>query len=249
MEGDDRFVVDDSRPPSVTGMGVLMNMNVAPFTDPRVRMACKLAIDRRSILDRAFLGRGEVGNDLFAPGFPDYPADIPQRPYDPDQARRLLAEAGAPGTPVTLTTAAESTGLVPMCTLLAQQLAAVGLPVTIDERPPGGLYADYDAYGRFPMAATYSTAAPPLQYYEVTRTAGNPFGLGWNRPDVDAMVTAARALTGPDRAAASARIHRILYAEDNTLLPVFRPVLSARTAGVQGVPAEQYPTFDRATMR
>lgn len=75
-----------------------LNLNVdrAPLTDPRVRRALSLALDRQTIVDRVKRGN-EVPARSFTPpgtaGFEPPPAPV----YDPVEARRLLAEAGYPG--------------------------------------------------------------------------------------------------------------------------------------------------------
>lgn len=66
----------------------------SPWFDARVRKAASLAIDRQTLADIHMPGCGPIGSfglegDPFAVRFP---AD----PYDPEQARKLLAEAGYP---------------------------------------------------------------------------------------------------------------------------------------------------------
>jgi len=67
-----------------------------PFDDPRVRRALALATDREKLADVTIRGYVSPGTGGFAPpGMPGHSAGI-GLPYDPEQARRLLAEAGYP---------------------------------------------------------------------------------------------------------------------------------------------------------
>jgi len=67
-----------------------------PFDDLRVRKAFVHAVDRESIAKEAWHGQSLPGSGGFVPpGMPAHSADIGLA-YDPDQAQRLLAEAGFP---------------------------------------------------------------------------------------------------------------------------------------------------------
>jgi len=66
----------------------------SPWSDPRVRKAASLAIDRKTLADVHMPGCGPVGS-LGLEGDPmavDFPAD----PYNPEEAKKLLREAGFP---------------------------------------------------------------------------------------------------------------------------------------------------------
>jgi oligopeptide transport system substrate-binding protein len=68
----------------------------SPFDDPLVRRAFVLAIDREKLADVVLGGYVfPATGGLIPPGMPGHSAGI-GLPYDPDQARRLLAEAGYP---------------------------------------------------------------------------------------------------------------------------------------------------------
>ncbi|MCP4299130.1 MAG: peptide ABC transporter substrate-binding protein, partial [Gammaproteobacteria bacterium] len=72
-----------------------MHVDVAPFDNPDVRMALKLAINREEIIEKITFGAATIGNDFHhSPAMPYFPSEIPQRQYDPDQARSLLKKAG-----------------------------------------------------------------------------------------------------------------------------------------------------------
>lgn len=70
--------------------------NRRPFlSDPRVRRALNLAVDKQTVLDVAYGGGTPVGTFMEA-GSPWLPDSIQPFPYDPEQAKALLAEAGVP---------------------------------------------------------------------------------------------------------------------------------------------------------
>lgn len=64
----------------------------------KVRKALNLAVNRKEITDSIFLGRGEPAVvPWIPPGSTFIPPDLKPYPYDPKEARKLLAEAGYPG--------------------------------------------------------------------------------------------------------------------------------------------------------
>jgi ABC-type oligopeptide transport system substrate-binding subunit len=68
-----------------------------PFDDVRVRQAFALATDRTALAEVALRGYVTAATGGLLPqGMPGHSPDI-GLPYDPNQARRLLAEAGYPG--------------------------------------------------------------------------------------------------------------------------------------------------------
>lgn len=72
-----------------------MNTTRKPFNDPRVRKAFSMAIDRRRIVEKVTRG-GETPANFIVPNcLPDYKSPEGLS-YDPEQARKLLAEAGYP---------------------------------------------------------------------------------------------------------------------------------------------------------
>jgi peptide/nickel transport system substrate-binding protein len=69
----------------------------SPWRDERVRRAVSLAIDRKNINEALTLGFSEVtGNSIVPKGF-DFYWQPPAPEFDPDKAKRLLAEAGLRG--------------------------------------------------------------------------------------------------------------------------------------------------------
>jgi ABC-type transport system substrate-binding protein len=66
-----------------------------PFNNNDVRLALKYAVDREHLLKKIARGYGAAGNDHpIAPCQKCYASELPQRTYDPDQARFHMKKAG-----------------------------------------------------------------------------------------------------------------------------------------------------------
>jgi peptide/nickel transport system substrate-binding protein len=73
-----------------------INTTQKPLSDVRVRRALNLAVDRVAIVKGLLQGFGAPTGQPFTTGWLGYDPEIKPFPYDPAQARRLLAEAGYP---------------------------------------------------------------------------------------------------------------------------------------------------------
>ena len=92
FEADERFIVTTG---STEGETILAFNHQSPsLADRRVRKAISHAIDRDAVIDGAMFGYGIPIGSHFAPHHPDYLDLTAQSAYDPDLARKLLAEAG-----------------------------------------------------------------------------------------------------------------------------------------------------------
>jgi peptide/nickel transport system substrate-binding protein len=74
-----------------------------PLTKKKVRQAINLAIDKQSIVDNIYMGTAIKATNGMPPFMLGYNDAIADYPYDPEKAKKLLAEAGYPdGFEVTL---------------------------------------------------------------------------------------------------------------------------------------------------
>ncbi len=98
--------------------------------DVRVRRALNLAINKQEFNDVVLAGFGEVANDqMLIPGLSGYNEDLETTPYDPDEARRLLAEAGY--ADLSLSMVAPNTARV-QAEAITGYLRSIGVDMTLD---------------------------------------------------------------------------------------------------------------------
>jgi dipeptide transport system substrate-binding protein len=70
------------------------NVTKKPFDDVRVRKAVNMAINKKAILDGVYLGTGIAAKNPLPPSMSAYNDAIKDEPYDPEGAKKLLAQAG-----------------------------------------------------------------------------------------------------------------------------------------------------------
>ncbi len=70
------------------------NVEKAPFDNKKVRQALNMAINKQAIIDVVFQGAGKVAKNPIPPTIWSYNDEIQDYPYDPEKAKKLLAEAG-----------------------------------------------------------------------------------------------------------------------------------------------------------
>jgi peptide/nickel transport system substrate-binding protein len=120
---------------SGAGLRVLflgLRVDRPPFSDPRVREAIDLALDRGELVRRALGGRAEPATQLVPPSIVGF--DPALRPSAPDPARALLASAGhLRGFDVRLDGPRNRyVNDVAILRELARQLGAVGVRATVN---------------------------------------------------------------------------------------------------------------------
>lgn len=124
---------------------LIMNTELEPFTDRRVRQAVCLAVDRERVV-KVLNNRGVPAAGLIPPGVPGHDASRRGFPHDPDRARQLLAEAGrADGFSVPLWYIADTDRWGRIGEVVRQDLAEVGIHV---ELRPTAFNVCVDALGR-----------------------------------------------------------------------------------------------------
>ena len=108
-----------------------------PLKDLRVRQAISKAISRTAIADRVMEGAAEPTSQLVHKSLFGYSPNIKLETYDPNAARKLLADAGYPDG-FTLTIHATNnryTNDEKVVQVVAQQLARIGIATKVETMP------------------------------------------------------------------------------------------------------------------
>jgi peptide/nickel transport system substrate-binding protein len=116
----------------------------SPLVDPRVRVALNMAVNRQLIVDQILEGATKPASQLAFPGAFGYDPALKPIPYDPAEAKKLLAQAGFDkGMSLKM---AVSTGQSVGDSLYYEQIAAdlkkVGVQLELIARPQARLMQD-----------------------------------------------------------------------------------------------------------
>ena len=228
----------------------LMNVKKPPFDDPSVRVACKLACDRKALVDTVFLGEGRVGNDLLGLGLAGYDAGIPQRGHDPERAAQLFAKAGV--TTLAMRVADLAPGVVSAGEIFVEQLAAAGVKLTLEKADAPSYFNDYPALLSTPFQGFYfinRTVAAALPFLSGSRSTFNLTGFA--PPEHDRLLESAQSnLNADQRRARFAQAQRLLWEEGGELIWGYQEVLHATSAKVNNVELSQsFPLLNKVSLR
>ena len=231
------IVVDNV--PSGAAITMPMFCDTAPFNDVNVRTALKLAMNRQEIIEKIAFGAATMGNDFhLAPVQPYFPADIPQREYDPDQAKSLLKKAGHEGLSVSLSTAdSVFSGAVDMCVLYAQQAKKAGINIKVVREPNDGYYSDVWLKKPFTAVSWGSRPTPDVMFTLAYKSDAAWNESRWQNERFNELLLLAKAeLDQAKRAEMYHEMCLLMRDDGGTIIPFFNNFVFARQKNVQHGP-------------
>jgi peptide/nickel transport system substrate-binding protein len=121
-----------------------MRADKPPFTDPRVRQAIALTLNRPQILKALFKGYADLGNDSpFAPIFPSTNTSVAQRAQDIAKAKSLLAAAGHPSGFSTQLIGNNVQEISEFAQIVAQSAKAIGVNISVKMEDSTAYYGKF----------------------------------------------------------------------------------------------------------
>ncbi len=221
------------RPPGVLSKaGKPLEKN--PFRDVRVRRAMSKAINRQAIAERVMEGLAVPAANVLSPSVIGHDPAVKPEPYDPEGARKLLAEAGYPDG-FTLTIATPNNRYIndeQVAQTVAQMLARVGIASRV-EAMPLSVYFGKARNRDFGVALLgWGSRAADLALRSLAATANPDKGYGaWNwggysNPKLDQLIAQSLGTVDPARREALAREASALAAREVAFIPLHYQVVT-----------------------
>lgn len=214
--------------PRISITYIALNESIEPLDDVRVRRALQLSLNRQVLLDAAYSGQGQVEHGIMPLGLYGYNPDLEEIPYDPEEAVRLLKEAGyEDGLELMISVSASSTlGEMSLIRAAVSMWDKVGIHVYTEvikdndfiSRRRNGSLACYSAT----WSADYND--PDNFLYTFFGNEENTRFRSLCYPDQEIMdrVTDARKIADPDeRISEYRKLEKIIAQEDAAWIPLF----------------------------
>ena len=180
----------------------------------KVRQAMMHAVDRQALVDALSYGSSKPTLQFFASTSPAYdPALETLYPFDPDKAKKLLAEAGfKDGVEVSMILL-NITDYRPLAEAYQAMMAEVGIRIKFDIIDG----SQFPVFRRPPtrgdiLLARWGGRPDPLQVFQELIGSGGSFNpTGVAAPEIDTLIDKARAMTpdNPDRVKVLRQIARL----------------------------------------
>ncbi len=179
---------------------VVFDVSRPPFDDPNVRKAFTLAFDRSKYLDVVLKGHALPAIGLYPPGLPGFNVALRGLSYDPEQARRLLAEskyAGAQGLPpIVFTNAGYGSYIGADVAAMAQMWKqTLGVTLTIENLEPNYYYDQIYSgnHGHLFSTGWCADYPDPQNFADVLFHSDSAQNMGYyTNPALDALLEQAR---------------------------------------------------------
>ncbi|MDF2809760.1 MAG: peptide transporter substrate-binding protein [Microvirga sp.] len=233
-------------------------MDSEPFKDKRVRQAMAFCIDRKSLVEKLLQGYASIGNDApIAPVHEVFSAEVPQRPYDLNAAKRLLEEAGYSKGFQFKMTVLNYQVLPQMAQLLQSSLKQINVDVQL-ELLDSATYRGDLKYGSSPMLDSISgvnnyghRGVPNLFFNIQLKTGANINSARFSSKEFDTLADQfAAEVDLQKQRAITKKIHNLLLDETPMIYPAFKDQISLSQTSIQGLQRQaSHPVLHTAIKR
>jgi peptide/nickel transport system substrate-binding protein len=189
ITADDAHTVLEQKAAQWPTLGI--DSTVAPFDNPGVVRAIKLAVDRDQVIENVYGGYATMGYDNPISNVDPYFAKLPHPRYDKAAAKRALAEAGHPdGITLPPLTVLDDPNVTNLAVVLKQQFEAVGIRFDI-KRDPAATFWD-NSWLKAPFYANTYLRRHPDEILKITASSDGAWHMSKREdPQIDAAIAAA----------------------------------------------------------
>ncbi|WP_159711873.1 ABC transporter substrate-binding protein [Geminicoccus flavidas] len=203
--------------PSTREDHLLLNHEHPALAKKEVRQALDFAIDKQAIVDTVTFGVGEVANSYIPRGALYHNEDNLQRPYDPEKAKQLLAEAGESDLTLNYLVEAGAQTWEQTAVLIQEQLAKAGVTVNLQKVDPSTAW-DIEVAGEYDLAENYWTNDVIDPDQKTTFVLGHDTNMNYmtryNNPKVKELVDQARVEMDPAKREALYKEIQVIAKDD-----------------------------------
>lgn len=230
---------------------VWFNQRMPIFKPALVREAMTYAVNRQAIIDAVLRGYADYPQGTIPTALKDYYAsNLPKIPYDPERAKKLLAQAGwkagsdgilkdAKGEPFKFNLLVDKGNPTREQAALAvqQDLKKIGMDVTLQTLEFATVVRDYVIPGKFEANLIWWTTPPDPDQYSFYATDQGNNDAGYSNAQVDKLLIAGRTETNTAKRRVIYAQIQAIQAKDPPVLMLWYPKeLQAVSSSLQGVP-------------
>ncbi|HEY2259962.1 MAG TPA: ABC transporter substrate-binding protein [Solirubrobacteraceae bacterium] len=220
-----------------------MRNDMAPFTDPRVRQAIALSLDRPGMVQALLQGKGVLGNDSpFSPKFPSTNTSVPQRAQNLSKAKQLLSAAGHPNGFSTTLTTEEYEEIPQLAQVISEAASKIGVQMKLKVENQTNYYgkATYgnsDWLDAIVSLVDYGDRGVPNVFLEAPLTSNGPWNAAhFKNKTYDGLVKQyVAAVDLQTQKTLAGKIENLLLQETPIVIPYFIDGLTATASTVHGV--------------
>ncbi len=224
-----------------------MMMDQKPYSDPNVRLALKLAVDREAMVKKILKGYGEVGNDHPISSVNRYHAgSLEQRKYDPDKAKFYMKKAGMLDHTFNLHASdAAFSGAVDAAVVYQENAKKAGIKINVVREPNDGYWKN--VWTKKEWCFCYWSGRPTEDLmFSIAYAIGAPWNdTHWANEKFNKLLKEARAeLDSAKRNQMYVEMQSLCRDDGGTVVPMFNQIVEAHSKKLAHGPVSAHREMD-----
>lgn len=223
--------------PSGSYMGFCMMLDKSPGNNPEFVKGMKFLHRREKIVKSVLKGQGTVGNDqpINSAYGKDFCAELPIRPYDPDQAKFHLAKSGV--TSAECNVAEVIPGVTDAALMWQRECQKIGFDMQIKKVPNDGYWGA--VWMQTPInVVTWNMRPSATIMLDIAFAPDAPWNdTLWSDERMGQLLTMAKAETNPaKRYEIQCEMQALAHNGSGMVIPAHANVVDGHSSDIKGIP-------------